>query len=179
MSRRSRAATATSGVLTERWGWQPTAWMEEGLPTWRWRSAPRGLVTRRQMRAEGLAPGGRSPVARVVCRRGRRWALLWERSELVTKRVPSAAQLDAVAAALAARRWCPACRRDVGYCIPTSVGVCGRCDPELEIAAMRPATRAVDTSLSKAAPRAAAGSVAEVAAGTPTDAARDWLGGAA
>ena len=116
------------GLLTERWGWQPTAWIADGLPTWRWRAAPRGLLTRRQMRAEGLAPGGRAPVARVVCRRGRRWAALWDRAELVPKRVPSPAQRRALAAALAARRWCPECRRDVGYCVPTSIGVCGRCD---------------------------------------------------
>ena len=117
----------TGGVMTGRWGWQPTAWMQEGLPTWRWRGAPGGLVTRRQMRELGLAPGGADPVARVVCRRGRRWAWLYDRAELVAKRVPTPAQLVAVAGALAARRWCPRCRRDVGYCVPTSLGECVSC----------------------------------------------------
>lgn len=116
------------GVLTEAWGWQPTAWLEDGLPTWRWRCAPRGLLTRRQMRAAGLAPGGSRPVARVVCRRGRRGAGLWDRAALVPKRTPSSAQLEALGRAWAARRWCPSCRRDVGSCVPRSIGRCGACD---------------------------------------------------
>ena len=62
------------GVVTHRWGWQPTAWLQNGLPTWAWRGAPSGLVTRRQMRELGLAPGGAQPVAQVVCRRGHRRA---------------------------------------------------------------------------------------------------------
>ena len=120
--------SARFGVMTEQWGWQPTAWLEDGLPTWRWRFAPRGLVTRRQMREAGLAPGGREPVARVVCRRGRRWAALWNVTDLVPKRTPTPAQLEALGRALAARRWCPACRRDVGYCVPSSLGRCVDCD---------------------------------------------------
>jgi hypothetical protein len=68
--------------MTNRWGWQPTAWLQNGLPTWRWRSAPTGLVTRRQMRDLGLAPGGAQPVAQVVCRRGRRRAWLYDPAEL-------------------------------------------------------------------------------------------------
>lgn len=124
------AGGAGSGLVTQAWGWQPTAWLEDGLPTWRWRCAPRGLLTRRQMRAAGLAPGGSRPVARVVCRRGRRWAGLWERSALVAKRVPSPAQLAALDRAQAARRWCPNCRRDVAYCLPVSVGRCGLCDDD-------------------------------------------------
>ncbi|WP_425484820.1 RRQRL motif-containing zinc-binding protein [Actinomycetospora corticicola] len=79
------------------------------------------------MRSAGLAPGGRPPVARVVCRRGRRWAALWDGSELVAKRTPSAAQLDAVRRALAARRWCGRCEQDVGYCIQVSLGLCVDC----------------------------------------------------
>lgn len=84
-------------------------------------------MTRRQMRAAGLAPGGALPVAQVVCRRGRRHALLYDPADLTPKRVATPAQLRAVAAALAARRWCPACRRDVGSCIPTSLGRCVDC----------------------------------------------------
>lgn len=53
----------SAGVMTNRWGWQPTAWMQDGLPTWRWRAAPAGLVTRRQMRELGRAPGGAEPAA--------------------------------------------------------------------------------------------------------------------
>ena len=120
------------GVWTQRWGWQPLAWMEAGLPTWRWRVAPAGLLSRRQMRAAGLAPGGAQPVARVVCRSGRarRVAYLYDPAELAPKRVATAAQLVAVGKALAARRWCSKCLRDVGYTVPTSLGCCVDCaDP--------------------------------------------------
>jgi|GEM_PF-6834566 len=113
--------------MTDRWGFQPMARLQDGLPTWRWRAAPSGLVTRRQMRERGLAPGGAQPVAQIVCRRGRRRAWLYDPAELGPKRVASPAQLAAVAGATAARRWCPACRRDVGYCIPTSLGECIAC----------------------------------------------------
>jgi hypothetical protein len=113
-----------------RWGWQPYAWIAHGLPTFGWREAPAGLVTRRQMRAAGLAPGGAQPVARIECRRGRRWANLYDPAELAPKRAATAAQLVAVGAALAARRRCPACGRDAGYTIPTSLGMCLTChDP--------------------------------------------------
>ena len=117
------------GLMTARWGWQPLAWEQNGLPSWSWRKAPRGLLTRRQMRAEGLAPGGAWPVGQLVFQHKRREvrALLYDRSELVSKRVPSAAQLAALGRALAARRRCPACGRDVGYCVPTSLGRCVDC----------------------------------------------------
>jgi hypothetical protein len=114
-------------VMTERWGWQPTAWEQNGLPTWRWRSAPTGLLTRRQMRTARLAPGGADPVGQIVCRRGRRWALLYDPADLAPKRVPTPGQLGAVAAALAARRWCPGCTRDVGYYLRRSRGRCEDC----------------------------------------------------
>jgi hypothetical protein len=117
------------GVMTERWGWQPFCWEEAGLPTWRPRQAPAGLLTRRQMREAGLAPGGAEPVAQLLFSYRRREvrALLWDRSELVAKRVPSPAQVEALGRAMAARRWCPSCRRDVGYCVPTSLGECIGC----------------------------------------------------
>ena len=117
------------GLMTARWGWQPFAWEQNGLPTWGWRTAPAALVTRRQMRTEGLAPGGADPVGQLVFRHRRREvrALLWDRDGLVPKRVPSAAQLAALGRALAARQWCPRCTQQVGYCIPTSLGVCVDC----------------------------------------------------
>lgn len=123
----SVVARGRGGVMTERWGWQPTAWMQAGLPAWSWQSAPRDLLTRRQMRSEGLAPGGAEPVALVVCRRGRRWAHLWDRAELVPKRVATPSQLMALERAMAARRWCRLCDRDVGYVVPTSLGSCVEC----------------------------------------------------
>lgn len=133
MSRRAAGAGLVrrgGGVMTEHWGWQPTARLVAGLPAWSWRSAPHGLLTRRQMREAGLAPGGTDPVALVLCRRGRRWAHLWRREDLVAKRTASPAQLAALDRAVAARRWCPSCRRDAGYCIPRSLGECLDCaDP--------------------------------------------------
>lgn len=152
------------GVMTERWGWQPLAWEQNGLPTWRYGFAPRGLLTRRQMRAAGLAPGGSAPVAQVVVRVERRHrqetrAWLWAREDLVTKRVASPAQLVAVGRALAARRWCPSCSRDVGYCIPTSLGACVACAlPSLE-----PVPAGDDTTPNVPAPRRVADSEQEVA----------------
>ena len=117
------------GLMTQRWGWQPLAWEQNGLPSWSWHKAPRGLLTRRQMRTEGLAPGGAWPVGQLVFHHRRREvrALLYDRSELVPKRAPSAARLTALERALAARRRCPDCWRDVGYCIPTSLGRCVDC----------------------------------------------------
>jgi len=115
------------GVDTDRWGFQPAAWVENGLPTFAWRCAPKGLLTRRQMREQGLCPGGAFPVAQIVCRRGRVRALLFDPGDLKPKRVPTAAQLVAVGKALAARRWCQSCRTDVGYTVPTSLGECIDC----------------------------------------------------
>ncbi|OLL99252.1 hypothetical protein Ae406Ps2_3008c [Pseudonocardia sp. Ae406_Ps2] len=82
------------------------------------------------MRAAGRAPGGAAPVGRIECRRGRRWALLWDPAELAVKRVPTPAQRVALGRALAARRRCPVCTVDVGYCIPRSLGCCVDCHEE-------------------------------------------------
>jgi len=79
------------------------------------------------MRERGLAPGGAEPVAQIVCRRGKRRAYLYDPEQCRPKRVASSAQLLAVGKAIAARRWCPSCRRDVGYCVPTSLGECIDC----------------------------------------------------
>ena len=54
--------------------------------------------------------------------------MLYAPDDLASKRVPSSAQLSAVGKALAARRWCPDCRTDVGYCIPTLLGRCIDCE---------------------------------------------------
>jgi hypothetical protein len=54
----------------------PGTW-RDGLPTFRWRDAPAGLATRRQLRKLGRSPNGHDIVAQVICRRGRRWAGLY------------------------------------------------------------------------------------------------------
>ncbi len=100
-----------------------------GIPTYWWKGAPEGLATRRQLRALGLCPGGHEPVAQVLWMRRRKDAVVYLYSIAAArpKRVPTPAQLAAVGKALAARRRCPSCGRDAGYCIPTSLGECIDC----------------------------------------------------
>lgn len=43
-----------------------------GMPTYPWRCAPDGLVTRRQLRALGLRPAGQQPCGQVLWARGRK-----------------------------------------------------------------------------------------------------------
>jgi hypothetical protein len=54
-------------------------------------------------------------------------AYLYSISAAKPKRVSTAAQLEAVGRALAARRICRTCGHDAGYCIPTSLGECIDC----------------------------------------------------
>ncbi|MFI7274208.1 RRQRL motif-containing zinc-binding protein [Streptomyces sp. NPDC049879] len=101
------------------------------LPVYRWRLAPDGLATRRQLRARGLRPGGHDPVAMLERprRRGRPAlvAHLYRLDLAVPVRPMTPGRWRAVHAALAARRTCPSCRAVREYCIPVSVGVCNVC----------------------------------------------------
>ncbi|GAA0899492.1 MULTISPECIES: RRQRL motif-containing zinc-binding protein [Streptomyces violaceusniger group] len=102
-----------------------------GIPTFPWRLAPDGLATRRQLRARGLRPGGQ-PIAAQVMRANRRAggtqvAFLYRLDQAKPVRPMTAAKSAALAAAMLARRTCPACRTDAGYCIPTSLGLCVTC----------------------------------------------------
>ncbi|MFJ7337029.1 RRQRL motif-containing zinc-binding protein [Streptomyces sp. NPDC101116] len=101
-----------------------------GLPVYRWRLAPDGLATRRQLRALGLRPGGQDVAAQVERPRRRRGPLvaylyLVELAKPVRPMTP--AKLAALAKANTARRICPECRRDAGYVIPPSLGMCTPC----------------------------------------------------
>ena len=99
-----------------------------GTRTWPWRWSPAGLATQRQLAAMGLRPGGQEPYGRIVCRRGRRWAWLYRIDLAAPKRRPTPAVRAALAKAMAARRWCDSCARDVGYCIPrVTLGSCVDC----------------------------------------------------
>ncbi|UED88475.1 hypothetical protein K4G22_14715 [Streptomyces profundus] len=93
--------------------------------------APDGLATRRQLRAAGLRPGGQDPVAQVERprRRGRPplVAYLYRIDLAKPVRPMTPAMWRAIGAAVAARRVCPQCGRDRGYCIPTSIGMCNLC----------------------------------------------------
>jgi hypothetical protein len=100
-----------------------------GIPTFPYSWAPRGLRTRRQLRAAGMAPGGHDPVAQLRWKHGKstRQALLYDATTAVPKRIPTPAQLEAVAKALAARRTCPTCQVEQAYYIPRSLGECLPC----------------------------------------------------
>jgi hypothetical protein len=108
----------------------PTGTRHGGMPTFPWRMAPDGLATRRQLRADGLCPGGRPPVAQLLWHGvgGTRAAYLYDRAHARPKRVPSPAQLAALDKAIAARRTCPRCGTDAGYCLPRTVDACPTCD---------------------------------------------------
>ncbi|THA55751.1 RRQRL motif-containing zinc-binding protein [Streptomyces sp. A1136] len=100
------------------------------LPVYSWRLAPDGLATRRQLRAQGLRPGGQDVVAQLERPRYRRGPLvaylyLVERAKPV--RPMTARKAAALAKANAARRTCPQCRTDAGYVIPASLGMCVPC----------------------------------------------------
>ncbi|WP_279330941.1 RRQRL motif-containing zinc-binding protein [Streptomyces sp. OS603R] len=100
------------------------------LPVFRWRLAPDGLATRRQLRALGLRPGGQDVAAQLERPRRRRGPLvayLYRVDLAVPVRPMTPARRAALAKANRARRLCPVCRRDAGYVIPTSLGTCVPC----------------------------------------------------
>jgi hypothetical protein len=105
-----------------------------GLPTYPWgaRLAPGHLLTRRQLRDLNRSIGGQEPVAQLLSPRpGGRYgvAYLYDLAASRPKRSVTAAVLGAVQGALRARRTCPQCRRDTGYYLRRSIGVCMDCDP--------------------------------------------------
>ncbi|MFJ7075598.1 RRQRL motif-containing zinc-binding protein [Streptomyces sp. NPDC098781] len=118
--------------MSAAWGkcFDPTG-ARYGVPTYPWRLAPDGLATRRQLRAEGLRPGGQ-PIAAQAMRINRRTgtprvAYLYRIDRAKPVRPMTSRKWGALALAMLARRTCPSCRLDVGYCIPRSHGICGLC----------------------------------------------------
>ncbi|MFF7561102.1 RRQRL motif-containing zinc-binding protein [Streptomyces pseudovenezuelae] len=102
-----------------------------GIPTYPWKLAPDGLATRRQLRAQGLRPGGQ-PIAAQAMRINRRTgsprvAYLYRVDCALPVRPMTSRKWGALALAMLARRTCPNCRIDVGYCIPRSLGMCVLC----------------------------------------------------
>ncbi|MEV7400130.1 RRQRL motif-containing zinc-binding protein [Streptomyces sp. NPDC091267] len=109
------------------------------LPVYRWRLAPDGYATIRQLRARGLRPGGQD-VAAVLERPRRRRGPLFAYLYLVDLAKPvrpmTPAKRAALAKANAAQQVCPNCKRDAGYRIPSSLGMCVPCAyPEEQCAA--------------------------------------------
>ncbi len=101
-------------------------------------ATPAHLLTRRQLRARGLCPGGHGPVAVLRCRlcrtrpqwscthRTRAW--LYDARLARPKRVPTLAQEAALDKAMAARSTCPLCRRRYHYALPLrTLGSCLEC----------------------------------------------------
>ncbi|MCX5048256.1 RRQRL motif-containing zinc-binding protein [Streptomyces sp. NBC_00474] len=100
------------------------------LPVFRWRLAPDGYATRRQLRARDLRPGGQQVAAQLERPRRRRGPLvayLYRIDLAKPVRPMTPARWAALAKANTARRTCPECRRDAGYTIPTSLGMCVTC----------------------------------------------------
>ncbi|WP_181806483.1 RRQRL motif-containing zinc-binding protein [Streptomyces shenzhenensis] len=100
------------------------------LPVYRWHLAPDGYATRRQLRARNLRPGGQQVAAQLERPRRQRpplVAYLYRVDLAKPVRPMTAARWAALAKANAARRICPACRRDAGYVIPTALGTCVPC----------------------------------------------------
>lgn len=105
------------------------------FPEYDWHNAPKNLLTRRQLRAADLSPGGHDPVAQLRCRRCSYRPrttcthLAWlYRADLATpKRTPTLAQEWALDRAMAARQTCPKCRRRYYFCLPLRTQGC--CEP--------------------------------------------------
>ena len=101
-----------------------------GMPTYPYRSAPAGWLTRRQLRAKDLRPGGPAP--------GRAGPVEAPRQAAPGQPVPriagaagaadDAGEVRGAGRALVARCTCPRCGRVMRYCIPVSVGWCNDCD---------------------------------------------------
>jgi hypothetical protein len=100
------------------------------LPVFRWRLAPDGYATRRQLRAQGLRPGGQQVAAQLERPRRRRGPLvayLYRIDQAKPVRPMTPARWAALAKANAARRICPTCHADAGYVIPPTLGMCTPC----------------------------------------------------
>jgi hypothetical protein len=100
-----------------------------GFPTFPYQSAPTGLATRRQLRADGLRPAGQPVIAQILWRGGKRVAFLYRRDLAAPKRTATPAQRDAIAKALTARRTCNVCGSVRDYYIPRRTGACLDCTP--------------------------------------------------
>lgn len=107
------------------------------LPEFDRGDCPDDLLTRRQLRARQLSPGGHGPVAVLRCKRcaarpdlvclhpTRAW--LYDARLARPKRTPTLAQERALDQAMAARQTCPECRRRYHFCLPLRTQ--GQCDP--------------------------------------------------
>lgn len=97
----------------------------DGIPEFRFRCAPPGMATRRQLRAAGLCPGRREPFGRIRWgRAGCRWAWLYVTAFARPSRVQTPAQRAAWNKAMRARRTCAA-GHVADHCVRLSDRLCG------------------------------------------------------
>ncbi|WP_354641084.1 RRQRL motif-containing zinc-binding protein [Kitasatospora camelliae] len=118
--------------------WDPDGSRYGGIPTYPWRMAPDGYATRAQLRARGLRPGGQPVAAQILWRSrfgGIRAAYLYRLALAKPVRPMTPGRCRALAAAMQARRTCPACGRDAGYVLPAHLGTCLPCSDGLPVAA--------------------------------------------
>ncbi|GLW95437.1 RRQRL motif-containing zinc-binding protein [Actinokineospora globicatena] len=117
---------------TVRLPWNGQHWpglVRDGVPTFRYRDAPRGLATRRQLRGMGLCPGGHEAVAQIKWRRGRRRADLYLVDTASVSPGATTAQLAALWKANRVLRTCTECGVVKTYRMPTFTGRrCWDCD---------------------------------------------------
>ncbi|WP_329212473.1 RRQRL motif-containing zinc-binding protein [Streptomyces sp. NBC_01708] len=113
------------------------------LPEYDSGNVPEGLVTRRQLRALNVSPGGHGPVGILRCKacrfrpglscthRTRAWLFSLDLAR--PKRKPTLAQEWALDRAMAARQTCPDCERRYHYCLPLRTqGCCNACNTGTE-----------------------------------------------
>ncbi|MGW7445639.1 RRQRL motif-containing zinc-binding protein [Kitasatospora sp. NPDC054795] len=109
------------------------------MPTYPWRMAPPDLLTRRQLRARGLRPGGQPVAAQILWRarrsKGERAAYLYRLDLAKPVRPMTVGRWRALASANRARRTCPRCSRDAGYVLPAHLGTCLPCADSAALAA--------------------------------------------
>ncbi|WP_035800542.1 RRQRL motif-containing zinc-binding protein [Kitasatospora mediocidica] len=120
--------------------WDPDGSRFGGIPTFPWRMAPDGYLTRRQLRAHGLRPGGQQVAAQILwasrrSKGGVRAAYLYRADLAKPVRPMTPGRAAALAKANLARRTCPQCHRDAGYVLPTRYGTCLPCADSIQIAA--------------------------------------------
>lgn len=109
-------------------GREAFGWLWGEMPLFRFKFAPAGLATRRQLRALRLCPGGQEPYAVLLIRRnGRRWAWLYRLDLARPSRTPSPLQLNALDKAMAERRRCRQCGVVQDYCVSVADGRCYEC----------------------------------------------------
>jgi hypothetical protein len=110
------------------------------LPTFPYHMAPGGLSTRRQLRAKGLCPGGKRPVAKILWKHktagreknGERIAYLYDEEQARPKRTATPAVEKALAKAELARHTCKSCEEFREYEIPRRLGQCLDCEAKDE-----------------------------------------------